>query len=119
MSETERPPKEQWTREQARLVLRDWRASGKSALRYATDHGFSASRLSYWIKQLEVEATDEVAAVTQFVHVPVSPQRPVPPHAEIEVELGGGLVLRFAQGVDTTYVVRLIAALQARGGEPC
>jgi len=75
------PVKEQWTQEQARLVPRDWRASRKSAVRFAADHGFSASRLSYWIKRLEVAATNEVAAATRFVHVPVSPQRSVPPHS--------------------------------------
>lgn len=72
MTDSERSTKKRratrWTTEQARDVLEQWRSSGKSAAMFAAKQGVSATRLSYWAKQLEAAAEPQPP---QFVAVPV------------------------------------------------
>jgi hypothetical protein len=55
-----------WGADEAREVLRQWRASGQSASAFAGDRGFSAMRLSYWAKRLSSETP------VRFVSVPLA-----------------------------------------------
>ena len=53
-SETDKKQRSKhWKMDQAREFIGQWRSSGKSATAFAAEHGFSATRLSYWSKQLE------------------------------------------------------------------
>jgi hypothetical protein len=103
-----------WKMDQAREVIGQWRSSGKSAIAFSAEHGFSAARLSYWSKQLE-----EVARVPKFVAIPIPPVdggSRAAPGIEIEVD---GLTLRICEKADARYVAQLVAALRTRGAERC
>jgi hypothetical protein len=105
-----------WTTDHAREVLARWRASGKSATAFAAEQGITATRLSYWAKQIEDVKAPEFVAVS----VPESHVTPSRAAIEIEIEIEfGGLTLRVSESVDELYVARLIAALQARGCARC
>lgn len=117
MSKSEQDRKrrgKRWTLEQARQVIEQWKASGKSAVAFAAEQGFSATRLSYWRKQIDAVARK----APKFVAVPIDARTPTrsrsAPGVEIEVV---GLMLRVGDEVDVRYVARLVAALQTRGAE--
>ena len=116
MTETERTGKskraERWTAAQAREVIERWRGSGQTAAAFAAQHRISPTRLSYWAKQLELEAD----ASPQFVAVDV-PVEPMAMHA-VEIQVGG-LTVRVREGVDTRFIVQLVSALQQRGITAC
>jgi hypothetical protein len=119
MSKLERDRKrrgKRWSLAQARQVMEQWQASGKSAVAFAAEQGFSATRLSYWTKQIEAVAPK----APRFVAVPINARVPTTARGahgvEIEVD---GLTLRVGDDVDVGYVARLVAALQTRGAERC
>ena len=114
MSETDRLRKntraKRWTRREARDAVERWRGSGQSAAAFAAQHDVSASRLSYWSKQLTLQAEPSA----QFVAVAL----PAQPSAAATVEIVmGGLMLRVAEGADTRFIAQLVSAL--RGTQPC
>ena len=117
MSETERSGKSKranrWTSAQAREVIERWRGSGQSAAAFAAQHRISATRLSYWSKQLGLEAD---GLSPQFVTVDM-PAMPSAVHA-VEIEVGG-LTVRVREGADTRFVVQLVSALQHRNVPSC
>jgi hypothetical protein len=60
MSKSEQDQKrrgKRWTLAQARQVVEQWQSSGKSGVVFAAEQGFSATRLSYWSKQIEAAAS--------------------------------------------------------------
>ena len=106
-----------WKMDQAREVIGQWRSSGKSAIAFSAEHGFSATRLSYWSKQIE----EVVRESPKFVAIPVptaltATSARVALGIEIEVD---GLTLRICENVDARYVAQLVAALQTRGAQRC
>ena len=104
-----------WQMEHAREVIGQWRSSGKSATAFAAEHGFSATRLSYWSKQIEEVARES----PKFVAIPVPPaDRSSRAARGIEVEVDG-LTLRICENVDARYVAQLVAARQTRGAQRC
>jgi len=117
MSETERSKKnrraQRWTRAEAREVVERWRRSGQSAAAFAAQQQISATRLSYWSKQLALRGGDDSP---QFVAVAV-PAEVSPVHA-VEIALGG-LTLRVRDGADPGFIAQLVSALQRRGEQPC
>ena len=119
MSKSEQDRKrrgKRWTLEQARQVMEQWKASGKSAVAFAAEHGFSATRLSYWSKQTEAVASK----APKFVAVPIDARIPTTSRSARAVEIVVvGLMLRVGDEVDVRYVARLVAALQTRGVEGC
>jgi hypothetical protein len=105
-----------WRIEQAREVIGQWRASGKSAIAFAAEHGFSATRLSYWSKQIEEVARES----PKFVAIPL-PTTGVSRSREavgIEIDVDG-LTMRIYDNVDALYIAQLVAALRSRGAERC
>jgi hypothetical protein len=119
MSKSERDQKrrgKRWSPAQARQVVEQWQASGKSAVAFAAEQGFSATRLAYWTKQIETVVPEG----PRFVTVPIAAKMPTTSRGargvEIEVD---GLMLRVGDDVDVRYVARLVAALQTRGSERC
>jgi hypothetical protein len=119
MSESERDVKrrsKRWTLAQARQVIAQWQASGKSAVVFATEQGFSVTRLSYWTKQIAAVAPK----APRFVAVPITARSPTTSRNAHGVEIAvDGLTLRVGDDVDVRYVARLVAALQTRGAERC
>jgi hypothetical protein len=105
-----------WSQAQARQVMEQWRASGKSAVAFAAEQGFSATRLAYWTKQLEAVAPQG----PRFVAIPITARSTTTSRGTLGVEIElDGLRLRVGDDVDVRYVARLVAALQARGADRC
>ena len=117
MSETERSGKskraQRWTAAEAREVVERWRGSGQSAAAFAAQHRISATRLSYWSKQLELRGSE---GSPQFVAVAV-PADPSGAHA-VEIAVGA-LTLRVQAGADPSFIAQLVTALQRRSTQPC
>ena len=66
-------------------MLREWRESGLSAVKFAAQRGISATRLSYWEERLGQRSTGDVS----FVAVPLSSQHAVElEHRGVTVRLG-------------------------------
>lgn len=95
-------------------MLEGWRPSGKSAAVFAAEQGITATRLSYWAKQL-ADVMDQPAP--RFVAVPVECATSKPSGA-IEIEMPG-LTLRLHEHADALYVARLVAALRTHGVPRC
>lgn len=114
MSETERSGRyaQRWTTVQAREFVERWKASGQSAAAFATQHAVSASRLTYWSKQLETQADE----APQFVSVAM-PTAARSGHV-VDVEVSG-LTVRVREGADAAFVAQLICALQRGSTQPC
>ena len=92
-----------WTEAEGREVLREWRESGLSAVKFAAQRGVTATRLSYWEERLGQKAAgDEVS----FVAVPLSS-----PHA-VELEHRGVTVRLSALGTDE--LARLVVEITRR-----
>lgn len=105
-----------WKMEQAREVIGQWRSSGKSAVAFAAEHGFSATRLSYWSKQIEEVALERPT----FVSIPVLAAGTTRSRAALGIEIEvDGLTVRICENVDARYVAQLVAALQTRGAARC
>lgn len=74
-----------WTEGEAREVLQEWQGSGLSAVKFAEQRGFHASRLSYW----EERFAQKPAGTVSFVSVPLSSQHAVElEHRGVTVRLG-------------------------------
>jgi hypothetical protein len=91
-----------WTEGEAREVLREWRESGLSAVKFAAQRGFSTARLWYWEERLRQVPAGDV----NFVSVPLSSQ-----HA-VELEHGGVTVRLSTLGVDE--LARLVVEIARR-----
>lgn len=91
-----------WTEAQGREVLREWRESGLSAVKFAAQRGITATRLSYWEERLGQKAAGDVS----FVAVPLSSQRAV------ELEYRGVTVRLSALGTDE--LARLVVEVARR-----
>jgi len=91
-----------WTEAEGREVLREWQASGLSAVKFAAQRGITAARLSYWEERLGQKAADEVS----FVPVALSSQ-----HA-VEIEHRGVTVRLSALGTDE--LARLVVEIARR-----
>ncbi len=119
MSKSEQDRKrrgKRWTLMQARQVVEQWQASGKSAIAFAAEQGFSPTRLSYWSKQIDAVALE----TPKFVAVPINTRIAATSRSAhgVEIEVAG-LMLRVGDEVDVRYVSRLVAALQTRGAGRC
>src|SRR4051812_21001860 len=70
---TRRMRAKRWAEAEGREVLREWRESGQSAVKFAAQRGITATRLSYWEERLGQKAAGGVS----FVAVPLSSQHAV------------------------------------------
>ena len=91
-----------WTEAEGREVLREWQASGLSAVKFAAQRGITATRLSYWEQRLGQKAAGDVG----FVAVPLPSQ-----HA-VELEHRGVTVRLGTLGVDE--LARLVVEIAHR-----
>ena len=96
----------QWTAEDARRELSDWRASGKSQVAFARERGYSKQRLSWWRDRLA--QWNGPSAALSPVLVPAAVTMPAVPSGGVTLQLPGGLVVEVA---DTSKVsARWLAA---------
>jgi hypothetical protein len=116
MSETERSGTKKrakrWTPTEAREVVKRWRESGQSAARFASEHHISETRLSYWSKQLKLQAEQS----PQFIAMAI-PAQPGTVHS-VEITVGA-VTVRVREGADAGYIAQLVNALQHRSAQSC
>jgi hypothetical protein len=87
-----------------------------SAVSFAAEQGFSATRLSYWTKQIEEVGLER----PKFVAIPVPAADTTRSRAALGIEIEAeGLTLRICENVDARYVAQLVAALRTHGAERC
>ena len=109
-----------WSREQKRAIVNEIVAAGGSVSEVARRHGVRTSLLFRWRRDQQREQSNgaEAAPATTPKFLPV---RLPPPRAEpsstvksgsIEIVLSGGRTVRVGSDVDTTALVRVIAALE-------
>ena len=92
-----------WTEAEGREVLREWQASGLSAVRFAAQRGITATRLAYWEERLGHKAAGDVS----FVAVPLSSQQ----HG-VELE-HRGVTVRL-NSLSTDELARLVVEIARR-----
>jgi hypothetical protein len=91
-----------WTEAEGREVLREWQASGLSAVKFAAQRGITATRLSYWEERLGKKAGGDVS----FVAVALSNQYAV----ELEHR---GVTVRLS-AFSTDELARLVVEIARR-----
>jgi len=84
------------TREQWRAIIRDYEASGRSPREYCHERGLTFSVFSNWNRVFRTEGIKETSP---FIELPLDDARVLPPDPadkdwRVEVDLGGGIVLR-------------------------
>jgi len=84
-------------------IVREFRAGGITQKELARKHGVGEPALKYHLYKSPRKATQAIEVL------PVS----VDTGAELELQLGGSVVLRFGQQTDPRYVARLISALKS------
>ena len=88
-----------WTTEQAKEVLREWRASGLSAVRSRRERGSGEIEVNWWRKRLGEWSEEEVPAETSLKLVPLVPSEVVSSPARmrgaVTMRLPGDIELEF------------------------
>jgi hypothetical protein len=115
MSKSERDRKrrgKRWSLAQARQAMDQWQASGTSAVAFAAEQGFSATRLSYWTKQIEAVAPK----APTFVAVPITAGNPTTSRGArwVEIEVNG-LTVRASRLVRAIELAGVLVASQEGG----
>lgn len=100
------------TEEKMTRLVRAWRASGEPQARFARRHGVRPWTLWYWSQKVARAARRRPTAAPAFVPVQVVADAPRAPTA-IEVVLASGERLVVPDGVDTTRLREVLAALRA------
>ena len=94
--------------------VRDWRASGESAERYAVGRGFAASTLKWWASKLREDHSTPIVRMAQVVRSGTDGHR----RGTIVVErLDGGVRITIEPGADRetiTTVLAIVAAPRSR-----
>lgn len=85
--------------------VRAWRASGQTAVQFASGRGFAASTLKWWSSRL---GPLDAPAFVQLVAKPAAPL----PSPELVVEVGSARV-RVASGFDPALLADVVRALGA------
>ena len=95
------------SREEWRVLVDEWRASGKAMKEFASEHELSVNCLSYWSSTLGREPGRSPAPRLLPVRVSASPEV-ASPGLELVV---GPLRLRFEGGSSPAYVAAVARAL--------
>jgi hypothetical protein len=105
MKKRERSPAR--SREEWRVLVREWKASGSTAKEFARMRELGVTNLFYWSSTLKREAAPTRVAALLPVHLPA------PVHesrAELELAVGP-MRVRFDNGASPRYVAALAQAL--------
>jgi len=91
MSDSKKRGWRQWTAEDARRELSNWRASGKSLAAFVRERGYSKQRLRWWRDRLA--QWDGPTAAPAPVLVPASLTLPAASLDAVVLRLPGGVVV--------------------------
>jgi hypothetical protein len=100
-----------WSEQDARAELTLWKKSGKSLLRFASDRGYSESRLRWWRKRLDHDAVAVSVAALVPVHVVDATESP-DKETHIEISLRDGLVVHVRRGFDAATLAAVVRTLE-------
>ena len=115
-----------WSDEQKRAIVEEVDSTGTAVSKVARRHGIHSSQLFRWRRAFGAQTAIEVPRAATFVPVIVQPcrhsqpsvQSPAPSASSktgtIEIVISGGRTLRVGGDVDTSALVRIIDALEAR-----
>jgi transposase len=117
-----------WSREQKRAIVAEIDVTGASVSVVARRHGIHSSQLFRWRREFGAApaSTNEASPVPKFVPVVVAPchqrmplRSPSTPGTAnngsiIEILIAQGRVVRVGSDIETTALVRIIDALEAR-----
>jgi len=99
-----------WTEKEARAVLAAFAASRLTMRAFASREGLDAQRLYVWRRKLETSAGKSKTSPPPFVEIR-------PGRADrVEVVVRTGRVLRCAEEISTSALLRLIEALEHEAG---
>lgn len=107
---------QQWSAEEARRVLEEWRASGLALGRFARERGIGAERLRWWKKRLG-DWKEKAGGSEGVGLVPMVLSEPEPVgaagKASVVVRVPGGIVVEVEEsaGVSTEWLVKLVSQL--------
>ena len=94
------------------MLVRRWRASGKSQSEYCRGVGIAPQRLHYWRQRLAEDDQDAPAPEQHFVAVRVL--EAVVVREAIEIVLTNGRVVRVRGAVDGELLRQVLAVTEAR-----
>jgi transposase-like protein len=100
-------PRQRRTPEQIAALVRDFRASGRSRVAFAREHGIPASTLDLWLRKHRTKSRTH--SLTEFVALEL-PAAPVSP-ACYEVVFPSGVRLMIPAGFDASELTTVIAAV--------
>jgi transposase len=90
--------------------VRDWRASGESAERYAVGRGFAGSTLKWWASKLRKPNSTPIVRVAQLIRSGSDGHR----RGAIVVEgLEGGVRITIEPGADRETITTVLAIVAA------
>jgi transposase-like protein len=107
----DRGGRRRWPRTEREQLLRDFRASGLTQVRFAAEHGVSIGTLRNWIYK-PASADDQSGG---FAPVQIVGARPIGSRNAITVRWPQGVEVELAVDLDGSGVVRLVRELLA----PC
>jgi len=107
----DRGGRRRWLRTEREQLLRDFRASGLTQVRFAAEHGVSIGTLRNWIYK-PASADDQSGG---FAPVQIVGARPIGSRNAITVRWPQGVEVELAVDLDGSGVVRLVRELLA----PC
>jgi hypothetical protein len=101
-----------WREAEARVLVEAWRRSGETLTRFARRHGVQRRRLARWVDRLEGAPGKAV----RFHRVRLVDYRQVDPErdrsgAAIEIQFGGGRLVRVPHGFEADELRRVLAVL--------
>lgn len=100
-------------REIWRQRVRDWRASGDSAERYAVGRGFAGSTLKWWASQLRDDTPARIVRVAQIVRPPGDGTRGRERGAVVVEGLDTRLRITIESGADRETIATVLAFVRS------
>ncbi len=107
------PVGRRYTEAEKRSILAGFDAYGGSLTRYAKEVGVAYVTLSRWLRAGILPRAEGSSAASGFLEFQVRQRSVSMEVGGVDVELPGGLRLRFAAGTDARYIARLVRELVA------
>lgn len=107
------PVGRRYTETEKRSILAGFEAYGGSLTRYAKEVGVTYVTLSRWLRAGILPPAEGSSSGSGFLALQVRPRSMSMEVGGVDVELPGGVRLRFAAGTDASYIARLVRELVA------
>jgi transposase-like protein len=103
-----------WTEEQAEWVLGEWRQSGHSVQRFASDHDLDPQRLYSWRKRLSATASGRGAcrAKPDIVELKVDRAALSVEPRRVDIVLVSGRRVSVLESIDASILERIVTVLE-------